>query len=76
MRSVYVELPTSHAVQSFVSTITGLQGDFELISGRYILDARSLMGIFSLDLEHPIELKVYNDSEENMKAIAPFVVQK
>lgn len=73
MRQVSVSLPTVEQVQRFVKTITPLSGDFELISGKHILDAHSLMGLFSLDLSRPITLKVYNDCAENLSAIAPFL---
>lgn len=72
MQSVYVSLPNPEAVQAFVEQITMLDGEFELISGNYILDARSLMGIFSLDLTKPLQLRVYNDSPANMAALQRF----
>ncbi len=73
MQSVYVRLSTPEIVQQFVDTLSPLNGAFDLISGRYILDARSLMGIFSLDLTKPIELKIYDDTPETMRAIEPFL---
>lgn len=76
MENVYVNLSTPEIVQKFVETLSTLDGDFELISGKYLLDARSLMGIFSMDISKPIELCIHNASDETMKAISPFVVQK
>lgn len=76
MKSVYVELPDTRAVQQFVEALSPLDGEFELVSGQYILDARSLMGIFSLDRSGPIELRIFNDTEENRKAVAPFLAQQ
>lgn len=73
MQSVFVRLPSPEVVQSFVEDISGLEGDFDLVAGGYILDARSLMGIFSLDLSQRIELKVYNDTRQNMQAIAKYI---
>ena len=73
MQQVYIRLTSAEQVQRFVKTLTTLNGDFELISGKHILDARSLMGLFSLDLSHPIPLKVYNDCAENLSAIAPYL---
>ena len=73
MRITKVFLPTTESVQAFVETLTTLEGDFELLSGSYILDARSLMGIFSLDLTQPVDLKVYTDSTENLNALHPFM---
>lgn len=73
MRQVSIRLASTEQVQSFVKTLTALSGDFELISGKHILDARSLMGLFTLDLSNPVVLKVYQDSPENLGAIAPFL---
>ena len=73
MKEVCVCLPNADTVQRFVETLTGLGGNFDLISGPYILDARSLMGIFSLDLSEPIKLKIYNDTPETLAALAPFL---
>ena len=74
MENVYVSLSSPEIVQRFVETLTRLEGDFDLISGKYILDGRSLMGIFSLDITKPIQLRVHNNSEENMDALHPFMV--
>lgn len=75
MQQVTIRLTSAEQVQRFVKTLTALDGEFELISGKHILDARSLMGLFSLDLANPIPLKVYNDSAENLSAIAPYLAQ-
>ena len=49
---------------------------FDLISGRYVIDAKSIMGIFSLDLSKPIELTIHESDEidEILKALQPYVV--
>ena len=73
MRSVYIKLPTVDDVQSFVSQISTLEGDFDLMSDGYVLDARSLMGILSLDLSKPLKLIVEKDTEETMRAIAHYM---
>ncbi len=76
MKEVYVSLPTADAVQRFVDVLATLDGDFDLISGRYILDARSLMGIFSLDLTKPVKLNIYRDTRETQTALAPFITAR
>ena len=73
MHEVYVDLPDVQRVQKFVSTLTKLSGDFELVSGRHVLDARSLMGIFTLDLSHPVLLRVYDENQDYLNAIRPFL---
>jgi len=74
MTTVRVYLDSVKKVQQFVGTIAPLSGDFELVSGNFVLDARSLMGIFGFDLTKPVILKVYHDGADNMAAIAPFLV--
>ena len=73
MKEIYVSLSDAARVQQFVRTLTPLTGDFELVSDHCVLDGRSMMGIFSFDLSRPIMLKVYNDCEENLKALNPFL---
>jgi hypothetical protein len=74
MREAMIRLSSVKDVQRFVSAITPLKGDFELISDQLILDARSLMGIFGFDLSMPLRLKIYEDSPVNMTALKSFLV--
>ena len=76
MKSVYISLPGAEAVQAFVEALAGLDGDFDLVDGRFILDARSLMGIFTLNLEKPIRLDIHSESEATMQALRPFLAQE
>lgn len=76
MRTVKISLPTAERVQAFVEALTPLDGDFELLSGQYILDARSLMGIFGLDLTRPVELRIYNDTPRTMQALKQFTTEE
>ena len=51
--------------------------DFDLVSGRYVIDAKSIMGIFSLDLSKPINLNVHaegNNLDEVLKVLAPYII--
>jgi len=74
MRTVHINLPTAEAVQDFVVQISSLDGQFDLLSNKYVLDAKSLMGIFSLDLSKPLKLRIENDTEKAMQAIERFIV--
>ncbi len=76
MQTVMISLPGIAAVKTFVEALSPLEGDFDLISGRYILDAKSLMGILNLDLSQPLRLDVHRDTEENMQAIQPFLAKE
>jgi len=74
MRTVNVSLPTAEVVQEFVAQISAHGGQFDLLSGKYVLDAKSLMGIFSLDLSQPLTLRVEQDTADAMRAIERFIV--
>lgn len=77
MKTVQISLNSIDKVKSFVNVITKYDFDFDLISGRYVIDAKSIMGIFSLDLSKPIELNIHdadNDSDI-MDALKPYIVE-
>ena len=61
MKTVQISLNSIDKVKSFVNEITKYDNDFDLVSGRYVIDAKSIMGIFSLDLSKPIDLNIHAD---------------
>ena len=63
MKTVKICLNSIEKVKSFVNDITKFDVDFDLVSGRYVIDAKSIMGIFSLDLSKPIDLSIHADEE-------------
>ena len=73
MKTVRVCLDSIDKVKGFVNDISRFNTDFDLISGRYVIDAKSIMGIFSLDLSKPIELTIHESDEidEILKALQP-----
>ncbi|HHX61157.1 MAG TPA: HPr family phosphocarrier protein [Epulopiscium sp.] len=77
MQSVMISLNSIEKVKYFVNIITQYDGDFDLSSGRYVIDAKSIMGIFSLDLSKPLKLDIYNDSiiEELLPLIDEYVAE-
>ena len=76
MKSVNVKLPTIEAVQNFVEVVNRFDVDISLSSGRYIVDAKSIMGIFSLDLRMPICMTVDSDDADHIfKAVAEYTVE-
>ena len=76
MKTVRVCLDSIDKVKGFVNDISRFNTDFDLISGRYVIDAKSIMGIFSLDLSKPIELTIHESDEidEILKDLQPYVV--
>ena len=76
MKTVQISLNSIGKVKSFVNAITQFDYDFDLISGRYVIDAKSIMGIFSLDLSKPIDLAIHTDEniDDIMEVIKPYLV--
>ena len=68
MKTVTILLDSIDKVKAFVNIINTFDADFDLVSGRYVIDAKSLLGIFSLDIMKPITLNIHN-SEENVDHI-------
>ena len=76
MKTVQISLNSIDKVKSFVNAITQFEFDFDLVSGRYVIDAKSIMGIFSLYLSKPIELVIHAEDhlDEIMDILKPYIV--
>ncbi len=77
MKTVQICLNSIDKVKSFVNEITKFDTDFDLVSGRYVIDAKSIMGIFSLDLSKSIDLNIHADSSLDaiLEALKPYIVE-
>ena len=78
MKTVQISLNSIGKVKSFVNTISQIEYDFDLISGRYVIDAKSIMGIFSLDLSKPIDLAIHTEDNLNeiLEALKPYIISQ
>ena len=73
MKTFNLSLSSINDVKSFVNIVSRYDFDVDLTSGRYVVDAKSIMGIFSLDLTKPLVMVAHTDSYiELLRAIAPF----
>ena len=76
--TIKVLLNSIDKVKKFVNEINRFDCDFDLVSGRYVIDAKSILGIFSLDLSNPIDLMIHADGEELeavKKALEPYLAE-
>lgn len=64
MKTFNILLKSINDVKDFVNVVNKYDFDVDLTSGRYIVDAKSIMGIFSLDLSKPIKVEVHNDNAD------------
>ena len=78
MKTVKISLDSIDKVKTFVNDINRFNAEFDLVSGRYIIDAKSIMGIFSLDISRPIDLNIHNAEQDQldeiMEALKPYLV--
>ena len=77
MKTVKISLNSIDKVKAFVNEVTKYDAEFDLVSGRYVIDAKSIMGIFSLDLSKAIELNIHDDDnmDDILKTLAPYIVE-
>ena len=78
MKTVQISLNSIDKVKSFVNDLSKFDVDFDLVSGRYVIDAKSIMGIFSLDLSKPIELAIHTETglDEIMEVLKPYIIDE
>ena len=74
MKTITLQFNAINDVKNFVNTVTRYPYEIDLVSGRYTIDAKSIMGIFSLDLTKPIEAHIHSDScDDLLGELAPFM---
>lgn len=69
MKEFKIQLTTIKDVQNFIREVMSFDMEIDLSSGRYIVDAKSIMGIFSLDLMNPITLTAHTESDKELTAL-------
>ena len=75
MVTVDIRLTTLEDVRNFVNIVTRYDIDLDLSSGRYVVDAKSIMGIFSLDLLSPIKLTAHGENTERLfEELKPYII--
>ena len=74
MKTFNIALASINDVKNFVNIVNRYDFDVDLTSGRYVVDAKSIMGIFSLDLSKPIKVEVHsNEADKFIEELAPFM---
>lgn len=76
MKTVKISLNSIDKVKAFVNDVTKFESDFDLVSGRYVIDAKSIMGIFSLDLSKTIDLNIHSEDnvDDILATLQPYIV--
>ena len=76
MKTFNIALNQINDVKNFVNIVNRYDYEMDLTSGRYVVDAKSIMGIFSLDLSKPIDLNIHaeNDIDTILAVLKPYIV--
>ena len=75
MKAVNIKLSLTENVKTFVNSVSRYPYDVDLRAGRHVVDAKSILGIFSLDLSKPVTVEVYSDNcDDMMEEIKPFII--
>lgn len=74
MKSVNIKLSLAENVKTFVNAVNRYPYDMDLRAGRHVVDAKSILGIFSLDWSKPVTMEIYSDECDDLLAeIKPFI---
>ncbi len=74
MKTCNILLNSINDVKNFVNLVSRYDYDIDLASGRYKVDAKSIMGIFSLDLSKPIDIEIHTDDcDDLLEALKPYI---
>lgn len=78
MTTEKILLASVNDVKDFVSAVTTANCDIDIAADRYVIDAKSIMGIFSLDLSKPIDLAIHTEDNLNeiLEALKPYIISQ
>ncbi|MEZ3479013.1 MAG: HPr family phosphocarrier protein [Lachnospiraceae bacterium] len=75
VRKMTIRLKSTEEVREFVKEVMMLQNDYDLISGKYVTDAKSILGIYSLNLSKPLELVMRGERMEDLTVLEKYIVR-
>lgn len=73
MRAIDINLSSADTINSFLNTVSKFDDDLYLKSGSYMINARSLIGIFVCDLSKPVTLLIHSNEDEIVPALKQYM---
>lgn len=64
---ITINLNDFKKIKKFNQSVSTFESDIDLVKGRYIIDAKSTIGIFTLDLSVPVDVLIHSENEEDIK---------
>lgn len=74
MRTVEVRFEGIEAIKRFVDIISRLDVDYDLVQGKYIVDAKSMMGVLGLNFDEEMSLNIHSDDLAALEAVKEYVL--
>lgn len=75
MIKAYISLNNIEKLKQFVNDISKIDANIDAIHGRYVIDAKSFLGLMSLDLERPVEIVLHSEDEETINKFKELMVK-
>ena len=75
MLELKIKLNIINDIKEFLATATKIDEDVDLIKGRYIIDAKSTMGLFTVDLSEPVKIVIHSDNKDFLELFRKWEVQ-
>lgn len=75
MLELKIKLNIINDIKEFLATVTKIDEDVDLIKGRYIIDAKSTMGLFTVDLSEPVKIVIHSDNKDFLKLFRKWEIQ-
>lgn len=76
MKTLHIMLSSINDVKNFVNIVNKYDCEIDLTSGRYVVDAKSIMGIFSLDLTKPIKMEIHTENADSIvDELKPYITE-
>lgn len=64
---IEIKLGDVKKIKKFIKLVDTFKSDIDLSRGRYVIDAKSTIGIFTLDLSIPVNVEIHSDDQEEVK---------
>ena len=74
MKETQIKLTNIQDIREFVNKVILLDYEVDLVQGRYVIDAKSIMGLFSLDLSKPIKINAYTNDDKLKEELSRYLV--
>ena len=66
-KKITIRLNDFSKIKKFNNEVVKFESDIDLVKGRYVIDSKSIMGVFTLDLSTSVDVIIHSENEEEIK---------